>query len=535
MRDLRSTVVVCGVLLIASGAFAATVEVDGGVVSGGATEDGIQFFLGIPYAAAPVDGLRWKPPQPVAAWGGVRETTAYGSSCVQTPPQESGFPKIYGSSNAPGMSEDCLFLNVWTPESAAEKPMPVMFWIHGGGNNSGSSASSMFDGAALARQGVVVVTINYRLNIFGFFAHRALSAESEHGVSGNYGLLDQIAALEWVQRNISGFGGDPGRVTIFGESAGGTDVVCLMVSPLSKGLFHGAIAQSPWDTSLTRHLNKSWYGYLPGERAADTWVDEAECADEVDPIACLREAPADELMETWSAVRQQVRFGHLADGYVIPDDIGALFAAGLQHPVPLMAGITANEGTIFVRPGSPTTVAALRATLDKGYAGSTDRILAMQGVESDEDVPEAVAQGISDTWFGAACRFMARVHERVGQRAFLYRFSRIRPDPLCQTRLLAFHGSELPFIFKTLEGVELEYDETDVALSETISAYWLRFAKTGNPNGPGLPVWPAYSPGSDRFMDFGDEVVPRGGLRTESFDLLDEIYAEKRAARSNTD
>jgi para-nitrobenzyl esterase len=510
---------------------AETLRIDGGEVAGELTEKGLQVFRGIPYAAPPVGELRWRPPQPVAPWEGVREAVSYSDSCSQTLPEVTGFPNIFGTSDAPGMSEDCLYLNVWAPTEDPEARLPVMFWIHGGGNTMGSSASSMFDGAGLARQGVVVVTINYRLNVFGFFAHPGLSAESEHGVSGNYGLLDQIAALEWVQRNIASFGGDPDNVTIFGESAGGTDVVCLMVSPLADGLFHRAIAQSPWDTSLSRHLKKSWYGYPAGERSADAWVEKTGCADADDPIACLRDKPANELLEAWEPVREEVRFGHLADGRVIPDDIGALFEAGRQHRVPLMAGITADEGTIFARGPIPKTVAELRTTLDKEYSGYTDRMLAMLGAEDDDDILGAVVQGFSDTWFGVACRFMVRAHERVGKRAFLYRFSRIRPDPFCQNFILAFHGSEQPYVFRTLDGVELEYDEVDLELSKVMSAYWVRFAKTGNPNGPGLPVWPAYSGGSDQYMDLGDEIAAQSGLRTEAFDLLEEIYAGKRATR----
>jgi para-nitrobenzyl esterase len=532
-RTWRIGLVLPALWLAATAVLAASVQVDGGLVSGEVTDEGMHVFLGVPYAAPPTGGLRWKPPQPVVPWQGVRESNAYCDSCTQvSPPPPPGTPKIFGSSHAPGRSEDCLYLNLWTSTLDPEAKLPVMFWIHGGGNNSGSSASSMFDGTALARQGVVVVTINYRLNLFGFFAHPSLSAESEHSVSGNYGLLDQIAALGWVQRNIARFGGDPGNVTIFGESAGGTDVVCLLVSPLADGLFHRAIAQSPWDTSLTRRLEKSWYGYPAGEHAADGWVQQLGCDAADDPVACLRAMPAVELLAAWGPVRQQVRFGHLADGRVIPDDIGAIFEAGAQHRVPLMAGITANEGTIFARGGSPKTVAELRAAIESDYGGYTDELLAVQGVSNDDDVPAAAVQGISDTWFGAACRFMCRRMEEVGQRAFLYRFSRIRPDPFCQKQILAFHGSELPYIFQTLDGVEeLRYDERDVALSKIVSAYWVRFAKTGNPNGPGLPVWPAYSAASDRFMDLGDPVTSRSGMRTEAFDLLDRIYAERRAKR----
>ena len=319
------------------------VAVTGGLVRGALsdTHPGIMAFEGIPFVAAPVGDRRWRPPAPVEPWDGVREATAPGAICPQ-----QGLP---GGAGGAAQSEDCLLLNVWAPLEVAA-PLPVMVWIHGGGYRLGSGSGS--DGAPLAAQDVVLVTINYRLNVFGFLAHPALSAESEHGASGNYGLLDMVAALEWVRDNAAAFGGDPNRVTIFGESAGGGAVAALMLAPQAEGLFHRAIAQSTYVHGWDRPLDAAARGWEPaealGERVAEALGAPGAGAE---ALAAMRTADTQAVLEAAGAGALFLWSGTVwapnVDGWAIPDDPVTMYAAARQHRVPLIAGITANEGSLF--------------------------------------------------------------------------------------------------------------------------------------------------------------------------------------------
>ena len=311
------------------------VQLTYGQVSGVEVEDGVTVYRGIPFAAPPVGDLRWKPPQPPIPWRGVRAADTFGPACMQ------------GRSQL--MSEDCLYLNVWTGAESADAGLPVMVWIHGGGWSSGASSVGIYNGAGFAEKGVVLVSVNYRMNEFGFMAHPVLSAESERGVSGNYGILDHVVALEWVRDNIRGFGGDPGNVTIFGESAGGASIYSLMATPLAKGLFHRAISESTWITPnnvahLTRHNGFSDSAEERGRRAIAAKLDELGQSTEGDLAATMRAMSADDLMSMQFSVSLAV------DGWVMPEPPADIFRSGDHNIVPLLAGVNDGEGLMFVRP-----------------------------------------------------------------------------------------------------------------------------------------------------------------------------------------
>jgi para-nitrobenzyl esterase len=503
-----------------------TVKIESGLISGvlvGENKD-VRAYKGIPYAAPPVGNLRWRPPQSPPTWQGVRQATEYGPSC----PQPDILERAYGIKTGP-TSEDCLYLNVWTPARSGNQRLPVMVWIHGGGYIAGSGSSQVYDGQELARHGVVVVTINYRLGPFGFLAHPLLSKESEHGVSGNYGLLDQIAALFWVKRNIAAFGGDPNNVTIFGESAGAGSVCYLMVSPLAKGLFHRAIAQSGSAFGQNRHLRQTWYGLEPAEKLGERFAERLGCWG----LAQMRAKSAEEVLAKSSTegnffFGRGDRFGPIVDGWVVPDDPATIFEAGKQHKVPLIVGSNADEGTIFTATVPQMGLEQYRTILKTLYGDHADQVFALYRADGDDQVRKALSRLVGDSAFIANARYFARVHSRAS-KVFLYHFTRVRPDPRGRA-LGAFHGSEIAYAFGNVRALGAA-DEKDSALAQTMSAYWAGFARTGDPNGKGLPEWPAYDPNTDRYIELGDVVGAKSGLRKEACDLFEKISAERRAKR----
>jgi len=430
-------------------------------------------------------------------------------------------------------SEDCLYLNVFTPAGSAGDRLPVMVWIHGGGFTTGSGSQAYYDGAALARRGVVVVTINYRLGPFGFFAHPALSAESPHGVSGNYGLLDQIAALQWVQRNIAAFGGDPERVTIFGESAGSVSVCWHLVSPLSEGLFHRAIAQSGVPGGRLRHLKKVCRGREPMESigrkiAADLGADAAE-----DPLAHLRGIDAATLLEATRPAQglfgRGLKFGPVIDGWVAPGDPHRLFESGKFHRVPVLTGANADEGTMFLKQLKIRGKLGYRFLVKTFAREHADDLLKQFPARTQGEVPEALNRMVTVMAFVAPARALARQVAANGGRAWLYHFSRDATTKRFRS-YGAFHGAEIAYVFghtraPVTRGTRwvLGYDEADHRLADTMSACWARFAATGDPNGDDLPEWPRYDPTADRLLVFGDEVAVTSGLHREACDLIDKI------------
>jgi para-nitrobenzyl esterase len=517
----------------ANSANGTTVKIDSGAISGltvGASND-VRVYKGIPFAAPPISSLRWKAPQPVKSWTGVRACTEFGASC----PQPNLLERIYGQKLGP-TSEDCLYLNVWTAAAKPTDKLPVMVWIHGGGYTMGSGATPAYDGAALARQGVVLVTINYRLGPFGWLAHPQLSKESPHNSSGNYGLLDQIAALEWVRRNIAAFGGDAGRVTIFGESAGAGSVCYLMASPLARGLFHRAIAESGSAFGANRHLRESWYGQESAEKLGERVVNAMVGNQAGNPITVMRAKSAEDILNGSNVAASSFfsgdgnRFAPIVDGWVIADDPGAVFEAGKQANVPLIVGTNADEGSIFVLSLPLNSVEAYHALASRVYGAHADEVLAMYPANDVGEIRSALSRNITDSFFVAGARYFAETESKVNNQTFVYHFTHVSADP--RRRMLgAFHASEIPYVFLTQDGGFGTYDEKDHELARAMSAYWVQFAVSGDPNGAGRPAWPKYTAAADEHVEFGDQIMVKTGLRKDAADLFERIAAERRGKR----
>jgi para-nitrobenzyl esterase len=494
---------------------AGPIQIDSGQIRGKAV-GGVEAYLGIPFAAPPVGPLRWKPPQPVKPWEGVRDCTRFGPSCPQ--------PKALIGGDPGPQSEDCLYLNVWTAPGAAKRP--VMVWIHGGGCTTGSGSQPWYDGANLAGAGVVLVTINYRLGPFGYFAHPLLSKESPREVSGNYGMLDQVEALKWVRRNIAAFGGDPGCVTIFGESAGAMSVCRLMVSPLAKGLFHRAIAQSGGAGGWNRHLRQT-AGRMESMEQVGTEISAKLGCDKADDVlSALRAKTPKELLEASNPAQglfgKGNRFGPIVDGWAIPDDPPKLFNDGKQHDVPFMLGTNADEGTIFLRQlpiKHPVGYVFLVRSL---YPDQAEELLRLFPARSDDQVYKALDRLMTVTAFVAPARKLARAMASVKSPAYLYHFTRVPPVKWAE-EYGAFHSLEILYVFGNLKLVP-GFDDTDRSLSGAMTACWVRFAATGDPNGKPAagPVWPAYDAKTDPYMEFGDTVKARSCLYKEACDCIDK-------------
>ena len=513
------------------------VAVTGGLIQGTeAAVDGVVAFEGIPFAAPPVGELRWRPPAAVVPWDGVRDAGEAGAICVQ------------GGGQGVDQSEDCLFLNVWAPAETSE-PLPVLYWIHGGGYTGGSGSTSIYDGARLASEGAVVVTVNYRLNVFGFLAHPALSAESPHRASGNYGLLDMVAGLEWVRDNIASFGGDPGRVTIFGESAGGGAVMSVMLMPQSEGLFHRAIAQSNWIHGWDRPLEGDAGDLTPAE-AQGTAVAAALGAGDLDAesaLAAMRAASAGEVLAAIGAGAGSpfLRTGHVwapnVDGWAIPDDPLAMYAEGRQHPVPLVVGMNGNEGSLMTRGFSMDGPEAFAAHVESVYSDDFAADLLAHYDATTETVREGFDYLVHDLYFAGPVRAHAR-HQAAVAPVWMYHFTRVPPTPWGEA-LGAHHAAELVYVFGTLTTNDEpgerplglsplgDFTEVDTGLSAAMRAYWIRFAAAGDPNGPGLPAWPPWEPASDRHLELGVDVSAGDGLHVAGAALWDRFQAQRRGER----
>jgi para-nitrobenzyl esterase len=435
-----------------------TVKTDLGQLSGTPEGGGVTVFLGIPFAAPPVGDLRWRPPQPAKPWTGVRNANRFGTSCMQV---EAGsrLPWTEEFMTQGPIGEDCLFLNVWTPAVRANAKLPVMLWIYGGGFNEGSGQVAVYDGTELAKKGAIVVSVNYRVGVLGFLAHPELSAESEHHVSGNYGILDQIAALQFVHRNIAAFGGDPDRVTIFGQSAGALSVAALMKSPLAKGLFVRAIAQS--GPGLLRTNARAATPTLADREAAGAKYAEARGAK---TIAELRAIPAADFFPAARTGIPAPPNGPFADGWVIPQ-------TDPSDQVPLMVGFVAD---------------------DLGISGAN--------VPADQK-PAARdrARAAVDAW--------AAEQRQASRTMYTYFFDRVLPWP-AHPEFGAFHSSEVPYVFNTLGKLDRPWTSVDRTVADQASSYWTNFAKTGDPNGPGLPKWPLYDPDAHVTMELGERAGP---------------------------
>jgi para-nitrobenzyl esterase len=472
----------------------------------------VHVYRGIPFAAPPVGQLRWKEPQPVASWQGVRQAKEFSHACWQTPYPASA--SIY-QSVLPPLDEDCLYLNIWTTAKSRQDRLPVMVWIHGGGFTRGSGASRSYDGELLARKGVVVVTLNYRLGIFGFFAHAELTAESRHHSSGNYALLDQIAALQWVKTNIAAFGGDPDRVTIFGESAGSWAVNALMASPLAKGLFARAIGESGGSFSPMKTLAEA-------EHAGGDLASSQGAAQDV--LKTLRTKPAEELLKASS--EQTIRA--IVDGWVLPQDVYTIFAQGKQNDVPLITGFNSDEGTTLAPQGVNTKATAFIEGVRQRYGNLADKFLETYPAGSDEQAVASFYSAYRDQVFGWEMRTWARMAVKTGHHpVYFYYFTRNPPGPQSQ-RLRAFHAAELAYVFGNFVW-PFPWEETDRKLSDVIGTYWTNFAATGDPNGEGAPNWPAYNADADEAIEFGDHIVIRSKVNKAGLDFFDSYFQSLRA------
>ena len=480
----------------------------------GAIEDSVRAFKGIPYAAPPIGPLRWKPPHPVEPWDFVLPADSYGPECIQ--------PRFPGSR---GQSEDCLYLNVWTGADEADERRPVIVWIHGGGLTYGSAAEPVYNGASLASKGAVVVTLNYRLGPLGFFAHPQLSAESEHGVSGNYGILDQIAALQWVQRNIAAFGGDPDRVTIGGESAGAWSVVVLLASPLARGLFHQAIGQSG-DQLFYRmtHLHRT----APDEPSAEEIgiaVCEAAGAASIDELRALAgERIIDEVSKL--PADQEYDPEPILDGWVLPAEVRLALEAGQPNEVPIIVGANADEGTIFMHGETfPESLQAYEALIKSRFSEYADSFSAAYPVLKEEDIRSSLLNAYRDSKFTLTARTWARLVSRDGANAYLYFFRRVPPTSIGE-RFGAHHGAEIAYAFDNLHRVfDNNPDQTDRMLADAMSRYWVRFAATGHPEAPGQATWEPYDFMREPFLEFGETICPGRHLLEAQLDFWERFLA----------
>ncbi|MBN7811133.1 carboxylesterase family protein [Algoriphagus sp. H41] len=465
------------------------VSVEGGMISGTSDSSGlVKIFKGIPFAAPPVGDLRWKAPQPVLPWEGVKACTDNPPAPMQNPPvpffawsEEFLIPKD-------PISEDCLYLNIWTAAEKSDEKRPVMVWIYGGGFSSGGNSVPLYDGTDLAKEGIVVVNLNYRVGMLGFFVHPDLSAESPDQTSGNYGILDQIAALEWVKKNIAQFGGDPDNVTIAGQSAGAFSVNALVVSPKAKGLFHKAIAQSGGMFNRGTGLVSGLKG---AEERGKMLTDTLGIT-----LADLRQLPADSLLKF------PARFGTTIDGKVLPS-VRESFENGSFSDVPLLTGWNADDR---VSGNPPTTPAEFKANAKKQYGGRAGEYLELFPADS----PEILAQTqnmMSGLFFGMQNYTWAKMQSEKGQNdAYVYYFTRVPPG---EPNYGAFHSAEFSYALHTLRNWNRPFEQTDYDLEKTMSGYWLNFVKTGNPNGAGLPEWPVFDPANPMVNELGAEVKTR--------------------------
>jgi para-nitrobenzyl esterase len=512
------------------------VTVTGGMIEGYIDYDlGVRCYKGIPFAAPPIGDFRWKAPQPVVSWSGVRAARQFGGRAMQLP--------IFGDMNfrAPWMSEDCLYLNVWAPLDAPATPLPVLVYFYGGGNVAGDGSEPRYDGAQLARQGIITLTVNYRLNVFGFFAHPELSHESPYHVSGNYGYLDQLAALQWVQANIAAFGGDPARVTIAGESAGSISVSAHMASPLVNGLIAGAIGSSG-----------SLMGALPAVPLADAERNGVELATSIGAasLAALRAMPADQLLEAIAEYSPQ-DFTGVIDGYFLPRNPAEVFAAGSQVQVPLLVGWNSTEVPhMFLLQQHAPTVANYEMAVRAQFGPRADEVLRHYAAPSDADVVDVATDLSSDLFIGYSTWKWADIHARTGHNP-VYRYLYAHPRPPMRAEMGdavsglaggvirgeeaksqpqltvkgAVHSADIEYFMGNLAtNTVYAWTADDVQVSETMQRIYINFVTHGSPNGAGLPEWQALDVDQvGRFMRIGVDSAMEHDVHQVRYLFLDDL------------
>ena len=479
------------------------VKVDGGTIQG-AIENDLTVFKGIPFASPPIGELRWKAPQPVKEWNGIKQTTAYAPSPIQ------------GGNPPAGKSEDCLYLNIWTPAKSAKENLPVLVWIFGGGFAGGTAVCH---GENLANKGVVLVSITYRVGSLGFLAHPELTAESPNNVSGNYGLLDQIASLEWIQNNIAAFGGNPNNVTIFGESAGGISVSMLCASPLAKGLFQGAISQSGGSFGPTRPTT------YPGENMKT--LKQAESNGEayvqnygVSSINELRNIDSDQLLRMGMG---QGNGWPIVDGYVIPDVQHKLYEEGNYNDVPVLIGYNSDEGLSFPAGRTPDDYIS---GVKKRYGMFADTLITAYPTSKDA-VSRTARDLMRDAAFGWQTWIWARLQSQTGKSNVYYYYFDQHPDYPKESPMYDFgspHGQDVAYVFMDLDESNENTKTSDLELSEKMGTYWTNFAKYGDPNGEGLPKWPPFSDANPKVMYLKTNPHIGPVPSEESMKVLDSYY-----------
>jgi para-nitrobenzyl esterase len=476
------------------------IKTENGLVSGYKNGE-ISIFQGIPFAQPPLGELRWKAPQPVKNWTGVLKCEKFSASPMQNKPVPFMMWTEEFITPPENLSEDCLYLNIWTPAKSAKEKLAVFVWIYGGGFSSGSAACAVYDGEEMSKKGIIFVSINYRVGVLGFLAHPELSSESENKVSGNWGLLDQIAALRWIQKNIEAFGGDPQKVTIAGQSAGSMSVCALVASPLAKGLFRGAIAQS--GGILSSFMNLS---FSDAEKSGTAFMEKMKTSN----IEELRKKTAEELITAGG------NFRPVNDGYIIPVDVFAAFKAGQFNDVTMMAGWVIGDGSLM---GNQTmTPEQYKQQAITKYGDKAEEYLKLFPGKTDEEVAASLKESGLMQFAAMPAHLWAGFSK---SKAYIYQFSHVPVDKPDFPNYGAFHTSEVPFALHTLRMWKRPWRDVDFAVEKTMDAYWVNFVKNGNPNGEGVPEWKVYDKSSGNIMEIGDKPELKPGLYKGEFEFLE--------------
>jgi para-nitrobenzyl esterase len=483
------------------------VKTEGGTIEG-TVENGIKVFKGVPFAAPPVGELRWKAPQPVKQWEGVLKTDKFAPGSIQNQKLEQ--------------SEDCLYLNIWTPANLDNEKLPVMVWIHGGGFSAGAPLEPTYYGQALTKKGVIYVSIAYRLGPLGFLAHPGLSAESPNKVSGNYGLLDQIEALKWVQKNISAFGGDPEKVTIFGESAGAISVSMLCSSPLAKDLFWGAISESGGSFGPVGNTRQDGIISLKGAENLGTEFMKQFGANSIDEFRKM------DPQEWFKSPLAGMSFWPNADGYIIPDDQYKLYEAGQFNNVNVLIGTNSDEGAMFARPTEPDVY---KKGIEDRFGDFAGKILEAFPGDTKEQTMTSTADIFTATAFAWPTWAWARLQSRTGKsRVFMYYFSQQQPKApfMSVAPRGAQHAAEIKYVLQTMD--EKTASEDDLKLSELMATYWTNFAKNGDPNGENLPVWSEFTEANPTVMYLNNSPKQGPVPALDKLELLEEYFKYRRGS-----